>query len=57
VPVGIAHVTADGNWVTVNQALRRFLSYSAAELTTMSFRDVTHPDGLAAQLSPFRAAS
>jgi PAS domain S-box-containing protein len=52
-PVGIAHVTADGNWVRVNQALCRFLGYSAGELTMMSFRDVTHPDDLAASLARF----
>jgi PAS domain S-box-containing protein len=52
-PVGIAHVTADGSWVRVNQALCRFLGYSAGELTTMSFRDVTHPDDLAASLDRF----
>jgi PAS domain S-box-containing protein len=52
-PVGIAHVIADGNWVKVNHALCRFLGYSAGELTTMSFRDVTHPDDLTASLARF----
>jgi PAS domain S-box-containing protein len=52
-PVGIAHVTADGRWVRVNRALSRILGYSADELTTMSFRDLTHPDDLAAANARF----
>ncbi len=52
-PVGIAHVAADGSWVRINQALCHFLGYSAGELKTMSFRDVTHPDDLAASLARF----
>jgi PAS domain S-box-containing protein len=52
-PLGIAHVTADGRWVRVNQALCRILGYSADELTTMSFRDVTHPEDLPASLARF----
>jgi PAS domain S-box-containing protein len=52
-PLGIAHVTADGRWVRVNEALCRILGYSADELTTMSFWDVTHPDDIAASLARF----
>jgi PAS domain S-box-containing protein len=52
-PLGIAHLTADGRWVRVNQALCRILGYSADELTTMSFWDVTHPDDVAASLARF----
>jgi PAS domain S-box-containing protein len=52
-PLGIAHVTADGRWVRVNEALCRILGYPADELTTMSFWDVTHPDDRAASLARF----
>jgi PAS domain S-box-containing protein len=52
-PVGIAHVAADGRWIRVNQALCRILGYSAAQLTTMSFTDVTHPDDVAAGIARF----
>jgi PAS domain S-box-containing protein len=44
--VGIAHVAPDGRWLRVNDALCRILGYTADELLTKSFQEVTHPDDL-----------
>ncbi len=49
--VGIAHVAPDGRWLRVNDALCRILGYTADELVTESFQDITHPDDLAADLA------
>jgi PAS domain S-box-containing protein len=51
--VGIAHIGPDGRWLRVNTALCRILGYPVDELLTKSFRDVTHPDDLAADLAKF----
>jgi PAS domain S-box-containing protein len=51
--VGIAHIGPDGRWLRVNRALCRILGYPVDELLTKSFRDVTHPDDLAADLAKF----
>jgi PAS domain S-box-containing protein len=51
--VGIAHVSSDGRWLRVNEALCRILGYPAHELLARSFQDVTHPDDLEAELSQF----
>jgi PAS domain S-box-containing protein len=48
--VGIAHVTNDGRYLHVNEALCRFLGYPADELVTKSFQDVTHPEDIASDL-------
>jgi PAS domain S-box-containing protein len=50
-PVGIGHVAPDGRWLSVNDAMCRILGYSADELTTKSFQDITHPDDLAASVA------
>ncbi len=49
--VGIAHVGLDGRWLRVNQKLCEIVGYSVAELTELTFQDITHPDDLAADLS------
>src|SRR5467141_4374393 len=49
--VGIAHVAPDGRWLRVNGTLCRILGYPVDELLTKSFRDVTYPDDLAADLA------
>jgi PAS domain S-box-containing protein len=51
--VGIAHIAPDGRWLRVNGALCRILGYPVDELLTKSFRDVTYPDDLAADLAKF----
>ena len=45
-PIGEAIVDLDGTWRTVNAAVPRLLGYTAEELMTMTFQDVTHPDDL-----------
>jgi diguanylate cyclase (GGDEF)-like protein/PAS domain S-box-containing protein len=45
----------DGRWLTVNDALCRLLGYTVAELNTLSWRDLTHPDDIEAELSEVRA--
>jgi PAS domain S-box-containing protein len=48
--VGIAHIAPNGRWLRVNEALSRIVGYTADELITKSFQDITHPDDLAADL-------
>jgi PAS domain S-box-containing protein len=49
--VGIAHVGIEGSWLRVNQKLCEILGYSVAELTELTFQDITHPDDLEADLA------
>ena len=49
--VGMAHVDPGGRWIRVNDRLCEMLGYTRAELLTKTFRDVTHPDDLAENLS------
>ena len=44
IAVGIAHTTTDGKILEVNRKLCEMLGYSAAELLTMTTRELTHPD-------------
>jgi len=44
--IGMALVAPDGTWLMVNNALCSMLGYSASELTTKTFQDITHPDDL-----------
>ena len=55
-PVGIAHVSLDGAWLSVNPRLCSILGYDASELQRMTFQQVTHPDDLPANLSLLREA-
>jgi PAS domain S-box-containing protein len=48
--VGIAHVTPDGRWLRVNNAMSRILGWPADELVSKSFPDITHPDDLEIEL-------
>ncbi|MFO1198455.1 MAG: PAS domain S-box protein [Burkholderiaceae bacterium] len=45
--VGISMIGPDGRWIEVNQRLCDIAGYSAGELKTMRFQDLTHPDDLA----------
>ncbi|HWB26179.1 MAG TPA: PAS domain S-box protein [Chitinophagaceae bacterium] len=49
--IGIALVSPEGNWLTVNQALCDMLGYTEAELLKLTFQDITHPDDLAQDLA------
>jgi PAS domain S-box-containing protein len=50
-PVGIAHVAPDGRLLRVNKAACHISGYTADELTTKTFRDITYPDDLAASVA------
>ena len=49
--VGMSHNDLDGAWIRVNDRLCDMLGYTRAELLAMTFRDVTHPDDLAANVA------
>lgn len=48
--VGMAHVGLDGSWQLVNQKLCEIVGYSAEELSTKTFQDITYSDDLATDL-------
>lgn len=54
-PIGIATVSSEGQFVTVNKALADMLGYSEAELTALTFQEITHPDDLEADLAYVQA--
>ena len=45
-PIGIANIGADGRFLRANAALIRLLGYPLATLLTLTFAELTHPDGL-----------
>jgi PAS domain S-box-containing protein len=47
-PIGMALVALDGRFLRVNHQLCEILGYTAEELTTKTFQDVTHPEDLEA---------
>lgn len=48
--IGMATIDPLGKWVKVNGTLCDMLGYSWEELQVLSFRDITHPDDLEADL-------
>ncbi len=50
-PTGIAIVSLQGNWVTVNPAISNILGYTEAELMKLTFQDITHPDDIAPDIA------
>jgi PAS domain S-box-containing protein len=52
--VGMAHAAPDGSWILVNTCLCEITGYSKQELLTKSFRDITHPEDLQADLAQLR---
>lgn len=44
--IGIALVSPQGRWLSVNRALCEFLGYSETELLNIDFQTVTHPEDL-----------
>jgi len=44
--IGMALVSANGNWLKVNKSLCDILGYKEDELLTKTFQDITHPDDL-----------
>lgn len=49
--IGMAIVSLKGQWLQVNQALCEIVGYRDAELTQMTFQEITHVDDLEANLS------
>ena len=43
-PIGMALVSLDGRFVRVNRAFCAVVGYEPAELTTLTFQDITHPE-------------
>jgi len=53
--IGMAIVGPDGKMIQVNRRLCAMVGYTADELLTLRFQDLTHPDDLAADLVAVRA--
>jgi diguanylate cyclase (GGDEF)-like protein/PAS domain S-box-containing protein len=49
-PIGIALVSPDGRWLTVNRALCAIVGYTESQLLKLTFQDITHPEDLDADL-------
>lgn len=52
--IGMALVGLGGNWLKVNTALCQIIGYSASELMTKTFQDITYPDDLNTDLKYLR---
>jgi len=50
-PLGICHVLPDGSFLRVNRTFCDITGYSEAELLRRTFRDITHPDDLASDVT------
>ena len=53
-PIGMALVAPDGTWLKVNQATCNLLGYTADELLSLKFQDITHPEDLETDLNHVR---
>lgn len=54
-PIGLCFVSADGQFLEVNPALCQMLGYSRAELLTLTFQALSHPDDLKVDLAHVEA--
>jgi two-component system, cell cycle sensor histidine kinase and response regulator CckA len=52
--IGMALVAPNGRWIQVNRSLCDLVGYSAEELQSRTFQDITHPDDLDADLEYVR---
>ena len=50
-PIGMALVSLDGRFLRVNRAFCAVVGYEAAELTNLTFQDITHPEDLETDLA------
>ncbi|MCU0537668.1 MAG: PAS domain S-box protein [Hydrococcus sp. Prado102] len=53
-PIGIVLAAPDGHYLKVNRSFCKILGYSEAELLTMDFQSISHPDDLKTDLSNVR---
>jgi diguanylate cyclase (GGDEF)-like protein/PAS domain S-box-containing protein len=53
-PIGIALVSPEGSFMRVNHALCELIGYSADELVTKTFQEITHPEDLDIDLENVR---
>lgn len=54
--VGIAHVAPDGKWLRMNRKVCDIVGYTEEELRRLTFKDITHPDDVAASIENFQRA-
>ncbi len=54
-PVGICRLSLDGRFEEANPHLCAIMGYTREEIQRLSFRDITHPDDLAATLDGYEA--
>jgi len=52
--IGLAHVSPDGHWLRVNRQLCDMLGYSEAEMLSLRFQDLTHPDDVSEDVDSLR---
>ena len=52
--IGIAHLTLDEDWISVNQRYCEITGYTREEILTFKVEDLTHPDDVAASLEFIR---
>ena len=50
-PIGMALVSLDGRFLRVNRAFCAVVGYEPAELTNLTFQDITHPEDLDTDLA------
>jgi two-component system cell cycle sensor histidine kinase/response regulator CckA len=53
-PIGVALVMPDGRFIKVNRAICELVGYDRAELLSLAFQDITHPDDLESDLQNTR---
>lgn len=54
-PIGMALVALDGGWLKINESFCAFLGYSEEELRGTTWRELTHPDDVCADLASAEA--
>lgn len=55
--VGIAHLTLDEDWISVNQRFCEITGYSREEILKLNFEDLTHPEDVERSLDFIRRIS
>ena len=50
-PIGISHLSPDGQWLRVNKQLCDIVGYTQEELLRLKYQDITHPEDLAEDIA------